>query len=38
MPDLDFLESGMITDMIIEHANDGEEYDFVATQDDFDRF
>lgn len=36
--DLCFLDEGMVTDMIIERGNDGEEYHQIATQDDFDRF
>lgn len=36
--DLCNLEYGMVTDMLIERSNDSEEYHYVATQDDFDRF
>ena len=36
--DLCNLDEGMITDMLIERGNDAEEYDYVATQSDFDRF
>lgn len=36
--DLSQLEYGDIMDMLIERGNDGEEYDYVATQEDFDRF
>ena len=36
--DLFFLDEGMITDMLIERGNDAEKYDYIATQDDFDRF
>lgn len=36
--DLAVLDYGMIVDMMIEHGNDGEKYDYVATQEDFDRF
>lgn len=32
------LDEGMVTDMLIERRNDHEEYQVVATQDDFDRF
>lgn len=38
MSDLDMLDVGMVFDMIIEQGNDGEEYDRIATQADFDRF
>ena len=36
--DLCNLDEGMVADMMIERKNDHEEYQFVATQDDFDRF
>ena len=36
--DLDGLDIGMIFDMYIEKANDGEEYYEKPTQDDFDKF
>ena len=36
--DLSALEYGMVVDMLVEKANDAEEYDYVATQSDFDRF
>lgn len=36
--DLDLLDTGMIFDMYVEKANDNEEYDEIATQNDFDRF
>lgn len=36
--DLDLLTIGMVTDMMIEAGNDHETYDYVATQEDFDRF
>lgn len=38
MQDLDVIDVGMVYDMMIEKANDGEEYDYVATQADFDNF
>ena len=42
MSDLDYLDMGMVYDMLIEKANDdaGDAYDTVreATQADFDRF
>lgn len=36
--DLDALDYGTAVDMIIESGNDHEEYDYIATQEDFDRF
>lgn len=36
--DLCYLDEGMVTDMMIERGNDKEEYNVVATQQDFDRF
>ena len=36
--DLDLLTIGIVTDMWTEKENDKEEYDIVATQEDFDRF
>ena len=36
--DLTALDYGMIVDMMIERGNDKEKYDYVATQEDFDRF
>ena len=36
--DLHDLEYGFILDMLIERGNDGEEYQQLATQEDFDRF
>lgn len=36
--DLSVLEYGVVVDMLIERGNDAEEYDYVATQSDFDRF
>lgn len=38
LSDLDRLDYGVIIDMLIESGNDGEEYDIIATQEDFDRF
>lgn len=34
--DLDLLSVGMVTDMFIEQANDGEHYDELATSEDID--
>ena len=36
--DLADLEYGFVMDMLTERGNDGEDWDYVATQDDFDRF
>lgn len=36
--DLELLTIGMVTDMLIEAGNDGEEYDMLPTQADFDAF
>lgn len=36
--DLCHIEYGVVMDMLIEKANDAEEYDYVASQEDFDRF
>lgn len=38
LADLDGLEMGTVVDMMTEASNDGEEYEFVATQEDYDRF
>lgn len=38
MNDLDYLNYGEVVDMMIEAGNDKEEYDYIATQEDFDRF
>lgn len=38
MSDLDLLDVGMVFDLMIENANDGEEWAQVATQADFDNF
>jgi len=38
LDDLDSLEYGMVMDMLTESQNDGEKYDRVATQEDFDRW
>lgn len=38
MSDLELLDMGMVLDIMIENANDSEEYDVIATQADFDRF
>lgn len=36
--DLAVLEYGAVVDMLIERGNDNEEYDYKATQADFDKF
>lgn len=36
--DLDLLTIGLLMDMWTEKGNDGEKYNYVANQDDFDRF
>ncbi len=36
--DLDSLEYGEVIDMFIEEQNDHADYDYKATQEDFDRF
>ena len=38
LDDLDCLEYGFVLDMMTESGNDEEHYDYVATQDDYDRF
>ena len=36
--DLEEMTIGMVYDMLIERGNDGEKYNLLATQDDFDNF
>ena len=36
--DLQYLEYGEVSDMLIERGNDEEKWQYVATQEDFDRF
>lgn len=36
--DLCLLDYGTVVDMLTERGNDAEEYDYIATQEDFDRF
>ena len=38
MEDLNTLDYGMVLDMMIESGNDGETWQQLATQEDFDRF
>ncbi len=38
MSDLDYLDFGMILDIMTESSNDGYEWSNVATQQDFDAF
>lgn len=36
--DLDLLDIGDVLDMMTERENDSAEYNYLATQEDFDRF
>ena len=36
--DLGSMSVGMVYDLLIERANDHEQYSYRATQEDFDRF
>ena len=36
--DLDYLTIGLVLDIWTEKGNDNESYDYVASQDDFDKF
>lgn len=36
--DLDGLEYGTVIDMMTESSNDGEDYKYLPTQEDFDAF
>lgn len=38
MRDLEDLDTGMVYDMLTEQGNDSEEYEYIATQEDFDKF
>lgn len=38
LEDLDYLTHGQVTDIMIEADNDNEEYAYIATQEDFDKF
>lgn len=38
MADLEYLDVGMVYDLMIENENDGEEWARIATQADFDNF
>ena len=38
LSDLDFMEYGEVTSLLIEHGNDNCDYQQLATQEDFDRF
>lgn len=38
MTDIDRLDFGTLTDVMIEAGNDNETYDYIATQADFDNF
>ena len=38
LEDLDYLSYGQVNDIVVESMNDGEKYEYVATQEDFDKF
>ena len=38
IPELSLLEEGQIYDLLTESGNDSEEYDEIATQEDFDNW
>lgn len=38
LADLESVEVGLVTDMIIETENDSYEWPYKATQEDFDKF
>lgn len=38
LADLDVLEFGMVVDMMTESSNDDAKYNYVATQEDYDRW
>lgn len=38
LEDLDYLSHGQVVDIITEFFNDDEQYELMATQEDFDRF
>lgn len=38
LDDLDNIEIGLVNDMFVEMANDHEQWDYKATQSDFDAF
>lgn len=38
MSDLDFLTYGQVMDILTESFNDEADYDYLATQEDFDKF
>lgn len=38
LSDLDYLDFSEVTNILIEHGNDGSEYARIATQEDMDRF
>lgn len=38
LDDLDCMEVGMVYDIMIESANDDAKYNYIATQEDFDRW
>ena len=36
--DLSLMDYGFVVDMMIEAGNDHEEYDYIATKEDYERF
>lgn len=38
LDELDQLSTGAILDVFVEQGNDNYKYDYIPTQDDFDRF
>ena len=38
LQELDQLSTGLVFDIFTERGNDSAEYDYIATQEDFDRF
>lgn len=38
LADMEVMEYGIVVDMLIEAENDGETWQQLATQEDFDRF
>lgn len=38
LDDLNLIEEGAVTDLLVEKSNDSEEWQELAAQDDYDRF
>ena len=38
LSDLVCMSAGAVVDMLVESGNDSQKYDYIATQEDFDRF